>query len=127
VSFFSLSPKFIKVSPISLSATTSYYSLKMHLNRSADLASYNFTMPFWLTGFSKYGQAHNAHLDILLQFIKNSFCRVQQWYSSFVYQQLIHGIIHLCTFINKPYLILTYQMRMLTIILQLQLLQALAI
>jgi hypothetical protein len=48
--------------------------------------------------FSKYGQAHNAHLDILLQFIKNSFCRVQQWYSSFVYQQLIHGIIHLCTF-----------------------------
>jgi hypothetical protein len=42
------------------------------------IASYNFTMPFWLTGFSKYGQAHNAHLDILLKFSKNNFCRVQQ-------------------------------------------------
>jgi hypothetical protein len=35
----------------------------MHLNRSADLASCNFTLPFWLTGFSKYGQAHNAHQE----------------------------------------------------------------
>jgi hypothetical protein len=37
----------------------------MHLNKSADLASYSFTMPFWLTGFSKYGQAHNSSFSIL--------------------------------------------------------------
>jgi hypothetical protein len=33
----------------------------MHLNRSAELASYNFTMPLWLTVFSKYGHLAENH------------------------------------------------------------------